>query len=107
MTWATETISSDMQVRAMAIAILNTSSSLTWTWTSLLLWPVTDAPYYHKGFTVGAILVILFILSMVSVYYMQLQDMKRPVKEGFMPLATDEEDEYKPVAKEMEERFII
>ncbi|CEI90982.1 hypothetical protein RMCBS344292_05287 [Rhizopus microsporus] len=93
MTWATETISSDMQVRAMAIAILNTSSSLTWTWTSLLLWPVTDAPYYHKGFTVGAILVILFILSMVSVYYMQLQDMKRPVKEGFMPLATDEEDE--------------
>jgi ACS family pantothenate transporter-like MFS transporter len=48
MTWATETISSDMQVRAMAIAIMNTSSSLTWTWTSLLLWPVTDAPYYRK-----------------------------------------------------------
>ena len=48
MTWATEIISSDMQVRAMAIAILNTSSSLTWTWTSLLLWPVTDAPYYRK-----------------------------------------------------------
>lgn len=60
-----------------------------------------------KGFTVGAILVILFILSMVSVYYMQLQDMKRPVKEGFMPLATDEEDEEKPVVKEMEERLII
>lgn len=60
-----------------------------------------------KGFTVGAILVILFILSMVSVYYMQLQDMRRPVKEGFMPLATDEEDEEKPVVKEMEERLII
>lgn len=51
MTWATEIISPNMQIRAMAIAIMNTSSSLTWTWTSLLLWPVTDAPYYRTVYT--------------------------------------------------------
>ncbi|KAI8646515.1 major facilitator superfamily domain-containing protein [Parasitella parasitica] len=48
MTWASETISTNSQVRAMAIAIMNTSSSLMYTWTPLVLWPVTDAPYYRK-----------------------------------------------------------
>ncbi|KAG0734513.1 hypothetical protein G6F57_007082 [Rhizopus arrhizus] len=95
MTWATEIISPNMQIRAMAIAIMNTSSSLTWTWTSLLLWPVTDAPYYHKGFTVGAVLVVLFILSMVSIYYMQNHSVKKPNSEGFLPLPTEEEIEEK------------
>ncbi|KAG0738675.1 hypothetical protein G6F62_002878 [Rhizopus arrhizus] len=95
MTWATEIISPNMQVRAMAIAIMNTSSSLTWAWTSLLLWPVTDAPYYHKGFTVGAVLVVMFIFSMISIYYMQSQDEKN--LEGFEPLLTAEDEEEKQI----------
>jgi ACS family pantothenate transporter-like MFS transporter len=48
MTWASETISTNSEVRAMAIAIMNTSSSLMYTWSPLVLWPVTDAPYYRK-----------------------------------------------------------
>jgi ACS family pantothenate transporter-like MFS transporter len=50
MTWASETISSNGEIRAMAIAAMNTSSSFMWVWTSLVLWPVTDAPYYRKAF---------------------------------------------------------
>ncbi|RCH81348.1 hypothetical protein CU098_003644 [Rhizopus stolonifer] len=74
MTWASETISSDSEIRAMAIAIMNTSSSLMWIWTPLVLWPVTDAPYYHKGFTTSAFLIVLFIISMLSVVYLQKRD---------------------------------
>lgn len=47
MTWASEVISPDGEIRAMAIAVMNTSSSLMWIWTPLVLWPVTDAPYYR------------------------------------------------------------
>ncbi|KAI8366634.1 major facilitator superfamily domain-containing protein [Radiomyces spectabilis] len=47
MTYATETISKNADIRAMAIAIMNTSSSSMWLWTPLVLWPVTDAPYYR------------------------------------------------------------
>ncbi|EPB83499.1 hypothetical protein HMPREF1544_09720 [Mucor circinelloides 1006PhL] len=74
MTWASETISTNSEVRAMAIAIMNTSSSLMYTWSPLVLWPVTDAPYYHKGFTVASFLIVLFIGSMLYVYYMQKRD---------------------------------
>ncbi|KAI8993262.1 major facilitator superfamily domain-containing protein [Pilobolus umbonatus] len=49
MTWASETISSNDEIRAMAIAIMNTSSSVMWVWIPLVLWPVTDAPYYRKN----------------------------------------------------------
>jgi ACS family pantothenate transporter-like MFS transporter len=48
MTWASEIISPHSEVRAMAIAIMNTSSSMMGTWAPLVLWPVTDAPYYRK-----------------------------------------------------------
>ncbi|EIE81402.1 hypothetical protein RO3G_06107 [Rhizopus delemar RA 99-880] len=76
MTWATEVISPNMQIRAMAIAIMNTSSSLTWTWTSLLLWPVTDAPYYRTVYT----------------YEKNILTVKKPNSEGFLPLPTEEEE---------------
>ncbi|KAI8063175.1 major facilitator superfamily domain-containing protein [Gongronella butleri] len=48
MTWASEIITSSTELRAMAIACMNTFSSLMWTWTPLVLWPVTEAPYYRK-----------------------------------------------------------
>jgi ACS family pantothenate transporter-like MFS transporter len=40
MTWANELIG-DRDVRAIAIAIMNTCSSLMYTWSPLVLWPVT------------------------------------------------------------------
>ena len=57
---------------------------------------VTYALYIiDKGFTVGAVLVVLFILSMVSIYYMQNHSVKKPNSEGFLPLPTEEEIEEK------------
>ncbi|KAI8340699.1 major facilitator superfamily domain-containing protein [Chlamydoabsidia padenii] len=47
MTWANELLI-NRDVRAIAIAIMNTCSSLMYTWSPLVLWPVTDAPYYSK-----------------------------------------------------------
>lgn len=102
MTWASEVISPDSEIRAMAIAVMNTSSSLMWIWTPLVLWPVTDAPYYHKGFTTGAFLVLLFIASMLLVAYMQKQEglIKRMgsnddfVEQGHVPLLQQQEETY-------------
>lgn len=90
MTWASETISTNSEIRAMAIAIMNTSSSLMWIWTPLVLWPVTDAPYYRNyspylltctnsflldtGFTASCAFIIVFLCAMYSVHYIQKQD---------------------------------
>ncbi|ORY98400.1 major facilitator superfamily domain-containing protein [Absidia repens] len=41
MTWASEIITSNIELRAMSIAAMNTFSSMMWTWTPLVLWPVT------------------------------------------------------------------
>ncbi|KAI7858788.1 major facilitator superfamily domain-containing protein [Circinella umbellata] len=41
MTWASETISRDIEVRALAIATMNTCASVMWLWSPLVLWPVT------------------------------------------------------------------
>ncbi|KAI9469647.1 MAG: major facilitator superfamily domain-containing protein [Benjaminiella poitrasii] len=71
MTWASESISSESEIRAMAIAIMNTSSSLMWVWTPLVLWPVTNAPYYHKGFTTSCFLILLFIACMSFTAFLQ------------------------------------
>ncbi|KAI9306681.1 major facilitator superfamily domain-containing protein [Cunninghamella echinulata] len=46
MAWANELLLSDREVRAITIAAMNTTSTLMYSWCSILLWPVTDAPYY-------------------------------------------------------------
>lgn len=43
----------------------------------------------------GAILVVMFIFSMISIYYMQSQDEKN--LEGFEPLLTTEDEEEKQI----------
>ncbi|KAI8390065.1 major facilitator superfamily domain-containing protein [Blakeslea trispora] len=105
MTWASETISSNSEVRAMAIAIMNTSSSLMWIWVPLVLWPVTDAPYYHKGFTTSVFLIIFFIIAMTFVVYLQKSDgqVKRANSDDFtlhhsditvVPLLQSQEEDF-------------
>lgn len=37
------------------------------------------------------------MMSMVSVYFMQNQDIKESSKEGFLPLLTEEDEEKQPV----------
>ncbi|KAI9493578.1 major facilitator superfamily domain-containing protein [Zychaea mexicana] len=44
MTWASEIMQETIELRAMAIAIMNTSSSSMYTWAPLVLWPVTGKP---------------------------------------------------------------
>lgn len=41
MTWASEIMTQSIEVRALVVAIMNTSSSLQWTWAPIVLWPVT------------------------------------------------------------------
>ncbi|KAI9265000.1 major facilitator superfamily domain-containing protein [Phascolomyces articulosus] len=48
MTWASEIMQESVELRALAIAIMNSSSSSMYTWAPLVLWPVTDAPRYCK-----------------------------------------------------------
>ncbi|KAI7898066.1 major facilitator superfamily domain-containing protein [Cokeromyces recurvatus] len=88
MTWASESISSNSEIRAMAIAIMNTFSSLMWIWTPLVLWPVTDAPYYYKGFTTSCFLILFFIGTMSFVGYLQKKSSnnQKVVAEQAVPL---------------------
>ncbi|CAO3591740.1 unnamed protein product [Absidia cylindrospora] len=77
MTWASEIITSNIEIRAMSIAAMNTFSSLMWTWTPLILWPVTDAPQYYYGFRASVLAVIIFLLSMFSVYHMSENERRK------------------------------
>ncbi|ORX42365.1 MFS general substrate transporter [Hesseltinella vesiculosa] len=74
MTWASEIITTNTELRAMAIACMNTFSSMMWTWTPLYLWPVTDAPRYHTGFRGAAVGAIVFLICMTIVYYLYEQN---------------------------------
>ncbi|KAL0073944.1 major facilitator superfamily domain-containing protein [Phycomyces blakesleeanus] len=84
MTWASEIISPHTEIRAMAIAVMNTSASLMWSWTPLILWPVTDAPYYHTGFTVSVFCILIFIGSMGAIGYIS-QKTSDPEKTIIVP----------------------
>ena len=41
MTWASEIMQESVELRALSIAIMSTSSSSMYTWAPLVLWPVT------------------------------------------------------------------
>ncbi|KAI9494711.1 major facilitator superfamily domain-containing protein [Zychaea mexicana] len=81
MTWASETISRDIGVRALAIATMNTSASIMWLWSPLVLWPVTDAPRYHRGFTTSACCVVFFLMIVSIIgYNIHFKDRRSPIK---------------------------
>ncbi|KAI9310129.1 major facilitator superfamily domain-containing protein [Dichotomocladium elegans] len=52
MTWASETISRETHIRALAIATMNTSASLMWLWSPLVLWPVTGNNCYKYMYAI-------------------------------------------------------
>ncbi|KAI8340229.1 major facilitator superfamily domain-containing protein [Chlamydoabsidia padenii] len=95
MTWASEIISTNSELRAMAIAAMNTFSSMQWMWTPLILWPVTEAPQYHTGFRASVLAVIVFLLSMTFIYYMYEEETSHDSSPGgisnrYDRIATDE-----------------
>ncbi|KAI8582308.1 hypothetical protein K450DRAFT_228349 [Umbelopsis ramanniana AG] len=67
MTWLNEIVIESNDIRAMTIALMNTASQLSQMATSLVLWPVTDAPQYHLGFTTCIFFVLLFIFSILCI----------------------------------------
>ncbi|KAG0164590.1 hypothetical protein DFQ30_009727 [Apophysomyces sp. BC1015] len=97
MTWASEIISQNIEVRALAIGVMNTAACLTWTWTPLVLWPVTDAPYYHTGFRASVFSILIFIISMGVIGYRHSLDQPIP-SSATMPMMqintmTEEDDD--------------
>ncbi|GAB5586186.1 hypothetical protein Unana1_01086 [Umbelopsis nana] len=74
MTWLNEIVIESNDVRAMTIAIMNTVSQLSQMVTSLVLWPVTDAPQYHTGFSACIFFVILYILAILGIGHLQTKE---------------------------------
>ncbi|KAG0174733.1 hypothetical protein DFQ28_008547 [Apophysomyces sp. BC1034] len=64
----------DVKIRAIAIAVMNTSSSLMYTWAPLVLWPVTDAPYYRTGFAASVVFICLYVASMGLIGFFHRRD---------------------------------
>ncbi|KIW21430.1 hypothetical protein PV08_02010 [Exophiala spinifera] len=48
--WVNEVCSDDMEERALVLAVVNTIQYTQSAWLPLLIWKVTDAPQYKKGF---------------------------------------------------------
>ncbi|KAG2184714.1 hypothetical protein INT43_000627 [Umbelopsis isabellina] len=77
MTWLNEIVVENQDIRAMTIAIMNTLSQLSQMVTNLVLWPVTDAPKYHVGFTACIFFVIIYIIAVLWIGH--LQQTTRPI----------------------------
>lgn len=71
MTWLNEIVVENQDIRAMTIAIMNTLSQLSQMVTNLVLWPVTDAPRYHVGFTACIFFVIIYIIAVLWIGHLQ------------------------------------
>ncbi|KAJ8651545.1 hypothetical protein O0I10_012895 [Lichtheimia ornata] len=81
MTWASEIIRENVEQRAISIAIMNTSSSAMYTWAPLVLWPVTDAPFYRTGFRAGFVFVIASAVCFAIIGWLVRKDPSRKPKE--------------------------
>ncbi|CAM0142503.1 unnamed protein product [Umbelopsis sp. WA50703] len=77
MTWLNEIVVENQDIRAMTIAIMNTLSQLSQMVTNLVLWPVTDAPRYHAGFTACIFFVIIYIIAILCIG--NLQNTRKPI----------------------------
>lgn len=67
MSWANVLCSNDSQLRALTIAIMNSCGAALTTLIQQFLYPVTDAPRYHKGFPaslgfIGGMCVWVFVV---------------------------------------------
>ncbi|KAG0165608.1 hypothetical protein DFQ30_008239 [Apophysomyces sp. BC1015] len=59
----------DVKIRAIAIAVMNTSSSLMYTWAPLVLWPVTGT-----GFAASVVFICLYVASMGLIGFFHRRD---------------------------------
>ncbi|KAF7730522.1 hypothetical protein EC973_001903 [Apophysomyces ossiformis] len=76
MAWASEIMAQNVKTRAVAIAAMNTSSSLMYTWAPLVLWPVTDAPRYRTGFLASVVFICVYAISIGLIGFFHFQHQK-------------------------------
>ena len=76
MAWANILCSNDSQLRALTIAIMNSSGAALTTIIQQFLYPVTDAPKYHKGFPASLGFILGMCIWVFVVRYFELRALK-------------------------------
>ncbi|CAO3587301.1 unnamed protein product [Absidia cylindrospora] len=71
MTWVNEFYASDMETRALAIAMVNSIGNLAPNFANVKAWYVMDAPEFRTGKIVTMILLVVMVILCVSMYAMQ------------------------------------
>ncbi|OZJ05184.1 hypothetical protein BZG36_02208 [Bifiguratus adelaidae] len=80
MTWVTEVLGESMEHRALIVGIMNTCTGIQHTVIPLLLWPVTDAPYFTTGFRFSVLLLMGFIATAFLIDALHKRDLRRTTK---------------------------
>lgn len=91
MAWANILCSQDAQVRALTIAIMNSCGAALTTIIQQFLYPVTDAPQYHKGFRASLGFICGMCIWVVVVRLFEMKAVKK--KEAAIIDAKDGEAE--------------
>ncbi|KAH8554692.1 major facilitator superfamily domain-containing protein [Umbelopsis sp. PMI_123] len=99
MTWLNEIVIESNDIRAMTIAIMNTASQLSQMAMSLVLWPVTDAPQYHLGFTVCIFFVIVYIFAILCIGQLLKIQERYKVRSIRSPIEATEDIDMEEVSK--------
>lgn len=76
MAWANILCSNDRQLRALTIAIMNSSGAALTTVIQQFLYPVTDAPRYLKGFPASLAFIVGMCGWVFVVRYFELRTLK-------------------------------
>jgi MFS transporter, ACS family, pantothenate transporter len=69
--WAHEICTNDNEERAIVIASMNEFAYVLQAWMPLLIWKQTDAPKYHKGYTVAAAFSVAPIILALAIRILQ------------------------------------
>ncbi|KAK5662698.1 hypothetical protein OQA88_8614 [Cercophora sp. LCS_1] len=59
--WAAEVTGDDNEERAIVVSAMSQFSLVVYSWLPILVWPVTDAPRYAKGFITSLVMWVLLI----------------------------------------------
>ena len=76
MAWANILCSDDTQLRALTIAIMNSSGAALTTIIQQFLYPVTDAPKYRKGFPASLGFILGMCIWVFVVRFFELRALK-------------------------------
>ncbi|KAK0702408.1 major facilitator superfamily domain-containing protein [Lasiosphaeris hirsuta] len=72
--WAHEITSADSEERALVTAAMNQMASVVQAWLPLLVWRVTEAPRYFKGFVTMTVLWVFVIVIVFVIRHLQKRE---------------------------------